>query len=452
LRVTEFHFGHPPLSQLFNTISGTTPARQAPSVTVPKLTTTSNGSRIITHDLGGAHSALGIFIEAGPKYDPLAAPGLSFALRWGMTTSNMENSLFQIDRTMRAHGYSYGTNEVNKCFIGLKIEGRRDMWEKPLQQLLIGVSVPRFAESDLERVRDTWDNQYDECRWQRPRDFVADMVETVAFLKQPLGNPRHILPSMNDKSSSKALLDQWASLCIPANVIVAGVNVEHDAIVAAFENNPYPHSAQAPHHARAPRAKITSGDEASQYTANCKYEVESRAKAMGTRPDMREDVAVAVAWLSNGAEQSAEAYAATLVAAQALDMIVAPTRKSETGLCTIYRPYSTAGLLGFTFLGEPESATAALKEAANAFAKPFNMAGARARALAKFQINHIEAARDYVDFIATSKFSEVEIVAALKSVSEKEVKGALDRARATKASLYGTGYTYGLPSPRQLQL
>lgn len=167
----------------------------------------SNGVRIVSHDFDGAHTAVAVYVDAGPKYDPLACPGLSYVMQYALQTSNMNSSLFQLDRTMRSTGNAYGHGEVRKRFLTWKAEGRRDMWERPFEMIATGVVAPRFHESDVERFRDTMDNQLKELRWQNPREYCTDAVETVAFFKEPLGSPRMVSTAANGRCDGKALLN-----------------------------------------------------------------------------------------------------------------------------------------------------------------------------------------------------------------------------------------------------
>src|SRR5688572_25802898 len=63
-----------------------------------------NGARVITHDRNGPQVTIGGYVELGAQYDPASAPGLNYVLRWAMSSSNMDNSLFQLDRNARSVG------------------------------------------------------------------------------------------------------------------------------------------------------------------------------------------------------------------------------------------------------------------------------------------------------------------------------------------------------------
>lgn len=446
--IYEYKFGQPSLTKSFGTkIAASGLAPQPGTLQETKLP---NGVRVVSHDLDGPHSVVGVYAEAGPKFDPVATPGLSYVMRFAIQSSNMENSLFQLDRTMRATGSSYGHGEVEKRFLSWKAESRRDMWEKPFEMLATGVVIPRFHESDIERFRDTMDNQLQELRWQSPRDYAIDSLETVAFYKEPLGSPRMVPPKANDRCSHKALLDHWASLFQPKHIVVAAVNVPHDALVAAYERLPFKHSAEAPHHARCKAPELNVTNEVAQFNpGRHEVEYENRAGAMGTKPDMDPEVIAAVGAVTHGSGAGAKPYATALVARELFDAATRVAGGSNYfGVQTFYRPYATAGLIGYTVRGAPAQIEQMVATAASAFPSSVDEAAlSRARARAEMRVinEHLEMARDYCDFIATSGNKAEELVAAVKAVSKADVEEALKAIVAQKPASFTTGDTFVFP-------
>lgn len=457
-KIHQYNFGQPPLNKFF----GSLPRDRKTAVDAGvKSTTLANGTRVVTHDKDQAHACVAVYVDAGPKYDPVSTPGLSYVMRFALLTSNLENSLFQVDRTMRANGFSYGHDEVRKRYVVVRAEGRRDLLGAPVKALLSAVSVPRFHEPDVERFRDTFDNLLQEQRWQRPTEYAVDQLESVAFFKEPLGSPRMVPPFANDKCSSTAMMEQYASLYLPSAVTVVGVNVAHNDLVSMYETHPYPHSADAPHHAAVARRVLSHADEDSQFHAGRHtVEYENRAKEMGTRPDMEDEVIAAVGWLSNGRDGDAKAYAAAAVYAQLFAAnLRAGTQYNHhatTGSRVFYRPYSTTGLVGFTARTSPSSIASLLRDTAALLPSSSTgedaLSAAKARAGTAFFSEELEINRDYADFLGSSKASAEEVLAAIRGVTVKDIKAAADKARSTSPAIYATGKTHDFPSAQKLAL
>ncbi|ORC89371.1 mitochondrial processing peptidase alpha subunit [Trypanosoma theileri] len=454
--ISQYKFGQPSLTQAFGPIP-----RERQEAKMGKLTTTklTNGVRVVSQDLDGAHSVFGVYVDAGPKYDPLGCPGLSHVMRYAIQTSNMDSSLFQVDRTMRATGTAYGHGEINKRYIHWKAEGRRDMWEKPFSMIATGVVAPRFHESDVERFRDTMDNQREELRWQHPREYCVDALETVAFFKEPLGAPRMVPAASNDRCNQKALVDHWATYFHPKNVTVAAVNIPHDALIAAYESLPFPHSAEAPHHAKCQPPKFSHANESTQfYPGKQEVAFEDRAKAMGTVPDMDEEVIAAIGAPTFGAEDNVKKYATALVAREvyqsAIDQAMPLACSASYGVQTFYRPYASTGLMGVTLRGAPKEISTLLETATGCFPKSVSSeaaAAGRARAKMAFARSHLDMLRDYCDFIATSPVEAAQVMEAINGVTQSEVEAALTAASSVAPAVFVTGSTFTFPKVASLK-
>lgn len=458
-RIPEFNFGHPSFKKYFGTVSRSGPATAAPTDSGILRSKLPNGVTVVTRDVAGANAAFGFYADAGAKYDPSTAPGLSYVMRWAIQTSNMDNSLFQLDRTMRSHGFSYGHGEIRKQFLCWKSEGRRDLIEKPFQTFASCISAPRFAESDIERFRDTMDNLLEEQRWQNPREYCVDQLETMAYYKEPLGNPRHVWANANDKASHTALLDHWSTYFAPNRITISAVNVNHDELVSLYTNAEFPHSLEAPHHARARRPLGVDKSEGLQFVSGKQHvEVEARAKEMGVKPDMEQEVISALGWPTHGRDGSLNDYAAACVAFEALsiathDGIQYDRYPNHKGIRTFYRPFSSTGLFGITVRGTEEEAVRQVQRAIEVFSafKPTEqqLKAAISRATVRLYHNELERTADYADFLATSANTEEEIETALKGVSAAKVEEVLKALTNVKPASFTTGDANAWPSLKQ---
>lgn len=454
--IAQYNFGQPSLLRAFGPIPCERQTAKAGKLMSTQL---DNGVRVVSHDFDGGHSVVGVYVDAGPKYDPIGCPGLSHVMRYAIQTSNMENSLFQVDRIMRSTGNAYGHGELYKRYLHWKCEGRRDMWERPFAMIATGVVAPRFHESDVERFRDTMDNQREELRWQNPREYCVDALETVAFFKEPLGSPRMVPPEANDRCGQKELVAHWAAHFHPSNVTVAAVNIPHDALVAAYTSLPYPHSAEAPHHASCRLPAFSHANEAAQfYPGRQQVMYEDRAKAMGTVPDMGEEVIAALAAPTFGHDEGARKYATALVAREvyqiALDRATPAVLGASHGAQTFYRPYSSVGLIGVTIRGAPREIADILDTATGFYPARVtdeDIAAGRARAAMALTRNQLDTVRDYCDFIATSKVTPQELINEVGAVTVAEVEKALGAISAVPPAVFVTGSTFTFPKVASLK-
>ncbi|TPP50095.1 hypothetical protein CGC20_17210 [Leishmania donovani] len=475
--IYEYKFGQTPLTQPFGGTSRLPPGPSSKPAPVAagkvEITKLHNGARVITHNLGGPSVSVGAYILAGPAYDPPSAPGTGAMMHLALTTSNYNNSLFQLDRNIRSVGAAQSHFEKHKHYIGIRIDARADKWksaaptsslsqrrqlqnQKQAEQqfslnlvqdnIFTCIAAPRFHEPDVERFRDTIDNQVEELRWQCPAEYAKQMLETVAFYREPLGNPRFV-PAMSN-----------------------GI------ISSSYENTPFPHSASAPHHARAQPCAVNWKDEAAQYTGGERHDHEDRPKVMGTKPDMDPESIIAVGWLAYGKDRKmTKDHAASMVVGALMDIgfsgrmrCGAPDEMHEhTGLRAFYSPYQTAGLIGFTAKAEPQAAVRMVTDAvrmvqANKASVADSMLSvAKKMARTQFMVQNVDTIRDYCDYLGTClavdsdstlATSVEEVVDAINSVNAVDVKRVYETMFSNKTSLYGHGEMLGFPSMRQMGL
>lgn len=462
-RISAYEFGHPIMPSSFGKfVRISNPVAEAWGPI--QRTKLANGITVVTQDRKSNQTTLGLYVEAGAKFDPKTAPGLSHAMRQALLTSNLEESLFQIDRTMRAVGAAYGSREVAKRHIGWQVEVLRQGWQKPLEKLSTCIAVPRFTETDLERWRDAWDNALEECRWKTPRDYAVQQLEQVAFWREPLGNPRNVQPVDNERLYPEYLLKQYCKYFAPQRVTLAAINIDHNELVAAYQSTPFQMAHTAPHFKQALLERsATDAGEAAQWTP-LREDVflEDRAKNMGTQPDLVNDGVVAVGWLTYGAETSAKDFATALVCREVLNGLcgdgLRPDRNSASmGTRTFYKPFSSAGIIGFTCreqVGYKPKLQAAYEEAVTSLpaGKVTSAEATRAatRAAVAYYHDYMENQRDSLDNIACATFYGDAVLDAIKGVTADDCNKAFNAMKAAKPCAYSTGGVVDLPSIRSI--
>lgn len=453
-KISNYEFGHP---DLCSSLGGQVFSKPKAAIDHGiKTTTLPNGMKVVTHDRGGPQCSIGYYMKAGAKYDGVATPGLSWVLRHALLTSNLENSLFQIDRAFRAVGGNYDTDEVAKQWIAIKSTILRQHWKVPIDVFQAAVAAPRFEEADIERFRDTWDNQLEELRFQQPREYCIHEVEQVAFFKEPLGSPRMVPPDHNDTCSSEALIKQYCRLVKPDRMVLSAINVAHEEVVAAVANAPFTHSSNAPHHQKCGFEELEQTNEWKQYCpGKYHYHLERRATKMGSKPEYDEEAIYALAWPTYGRDASIGQYATGLVVAEQLaialqDGINWDRSMIHRGNRPFLRQFSSIGLMGVTGRNSPDKITADIQAASKVLRTMGDLNAAKARAEVAFAQNNTEMDRDYLAFLATSPYTFEDTIAAIRKVSTTDAASLLERVRESLPCFYTTGSNDYVPSMRSL--
>lgn len=433
----------------------------------PQFKTLSNGARIVCHNRAGAHACVALYADAGAKHDSRGLSGMSYVMRHGLWMSNLQNSMFQINRQQWAVGAATANVELEKRLLGWKIEAPLGAWEKPFGDLCNCMVIPRFPEQDIEKMRDTFDNNLEETRWQDPRTYVVDKLEERAFYKEPLGQPRHVAPEMNNLINTTNLLEHWASVCVPSRVIIVGVNVDIDELAAEYENAVFTHSSATPAHAHSVKAlSAVPVEELAQYIPGAEaHEQESRPAAMMSKPDMQEETIAAIGVPVLGSGLGQKDAAASLVFRELLDLAVDDGTRwnrqaTHTGLRAFHRAFSGAGLAGYTVRNTPTTAIEETKEAVSLLKNAISnlasvLPAARERAAVRFFSEKLENTRDYADALASSVtatglVAPEETLKAISAVSEADVKRVDKIAQGSKPSLFVTGHSCDFPSLKHL--
>lgn len=240
---------------------------------------------------------------------------------------------------------------------------------------------------------------------------------------------------------------------------IAAVNVQHDALLAAYEALPFPHSAEAPHHAASPASTLSHKGEAQQFHPG-RHEViyEDRAKVMGTLPDMNEDVIAAIAVPNYGCDEDVKKYALALITYEIYQVTVERTTpvgaNPVKGVRAFYRPYASTGLIGCTLRGSPDEMDGLLHLAVESL--PINVSEAdvklgRTRTIASFKRPHLETMGDYCDFIGTSYFDQKGLIEEIGKVTVADLEVTLSATASVAPAVYVIGSTFTFPKLHSLK-
>ena len=419
-----------------------------------------NGTRVVTEERQGAFSGIGVYVQAGARYDPIQLPGLNHVMRWSFLTSNLDSSMFQIDREFRAVGASYEHHELCKELLGFKMECRRDLYSVPLQKMFSCVSIPRFMETEVVRYRDAMDAITEELRWKTPRQWCIEEVLQLAFYREPLGMPRYVPPHINDDIGKEALLQQWRKCFHPNRITLTGINVSHQELIATFQNHEFALSSSAPHF-----REFKNGYQVgpSCFQGGKDHELhEKRQKVMTSMPYMENEVIGVLAWRTYGM-QSLRNYAIACVTVQLLSIELQETIENASestveGLRSFHSPFLEVGVWGFTYRSRSEDARLMVEQGIKFMRglKPTEegLGTAKHRAVCRLFHDHFECARDYMDSLALSTLTDsskfTDVLEQVDQVTAGDIKGCLEFALDEKPCMYSTGEVLLIPSLRQL--
>ncbi|KAJ2940634.1 hypothetical protein O0L34_g14742 [Tuta absoluta] len=202
-------------------------------VNVPptRLTVLDNGLRVASEDSGAATATVGLWIDAGSRYENSKNNGVAHFLEhmaFKGTSKRSQTDLELLVENMGAHLNAYTSREQTvfyaKCLandVPVAVEILADI-----------IQNSSLAEPEIERERGVILREMQDVE-SNLQEVVFDHLHSTAFQGTPLGQT--ILgPTKNIKKISKADLQQYIKTHYqPARIVLSGAGgVEHDQLVS----------------------------------------------------------------------------------------------------------------------------------------------------------------------------------------------------------------------------
>ncbi|PVH93271.1 hypothetical protein DM02DRAFT_619366 [Periconia macrospinosa] len=208
-------------------------AEEKDPVELDQITTLSNGVRVATEALPGHFSGVGVYVDAGSRYENDALRGVSHIvdrLAFKSTTSTTGDQVLekieslggniQCASSRESLMYQAATfNSAVPTTVGLLAETIRD---------------PLVTEEEVQQQLETADYEIGEI-WSKPELILPELVHMAAYKDNTLGNPllcpKERLPHIN-----RAVVEAYRrEFYKPERMVVAFAGVEHGEAVRLAE-------------------------------------------------------------------------------------------------------------------------------------------------------------------------------------------------------------------------
>ncbi|TQN73395.1 Mitochondrial-processing peptidase subunit alpha [Colletotrichum shisoi] len=193
------------------------------------ITTLPNGLRVASEALPGSFSGVGVYVDAGSRYEDAGLRGVSHImdrLAFKSTGSHSADSMLeqvealggniQCASSRESMMYQAATfNGAVPTTIGLLAETIRD---------------PKLTEEEVLEQLGTAEYEIKEI-WSKPELILPELVHTAAFKDNTLGNPL-LCPEERLGSISRETIQRYRELFYrPERIVVAFAGVEHEEAV-----------------------------------------------------------------------------------------------------------------------------------------------------------------------------------------------------------------------------
>ena len=209
--------------------------RSAANPTDAERAVLENGMKVVTQDHGHATSLISFYIDCGAIYEEASTAGISDVMNRMLLRSNLQSSDFKIHKFMTNSASSHWTSSVDRRYISVKVECRRDVVPQVVDTLCQGMFVPRFADFEINELRDELENLAATTKHDLKKYAVEKFIST-AFSGSPLANGSSCPSNNVDRFTTADLISRWSSFFTPNRITLAGVNVSRAELTGAYNS------------------------------------------------------------------------------------------------------------------------------------------------------------------------------------------------------------------------
>lgn len=201
-----------------------------------QLTKLDNGIRVGTSSIPGHFTALGLYMQAGSRYElPAELKGCSHMMDRLAFKSTLHIPGRTMAETLELLGGNYQSTSSRETMMYQASVFNTDV-DKMLQLMSETVRYPKLTTQEINETKDSMQYEIDEA-WLKPEIILPELLHSTAYSGKTLGSPllcpREILPSIN-----KDQLDKYRNhFYQPENLVATFVGVPHEVALDIVQKN-----------------------------------------------------------------------------------------------------------------------------------------------------------------------------------------------------------------------
>lgn len=215
----------------YATVSSTPPTRDPAEL--DQITTLPNGIRVATEALPGHFSGIGVYVDAGSRYENDALRGVSHIIDRLAFKSTSKRTADQMLETMESLG---GNIQCASSRESLMYQSATFNSAVPDTVALLAETIrdPLNTEEEVERQLETADYEIGEI-WGKPELILPELVHMAAYKDNTLGNPL-LCPKERLQSIDRRTVEAYRKAFFkPERIVVAFAGVSHNEAVKLSE-------------------------------------------------------------------------------------------------------------------------------------------------------------------------------------------------------------------------
>lgn len=213
----------------YATASNSPPAVERDPTELDQITTLPNGIRVATEALPGHFSGIGVYIDAGSRYETDALRGVSHIIDRLAFKSTAQRSGDQMLEAMENLG---GNIQCASSRESLMYQSATFNAKVPDTVALLAETIrePDITDEEVARQLETADYEIGEI-WSKPELILPELVHMAAYKDNTLGNPLLCPKDRLEYIDAKTVEAYRKAFFRPERVVVAFAGVEHEEAV-----------------------------------------------------------------------------------------------------------------------------------------------------------------------------------------------------------------------------
>lgn len=221
---------YPTLDIELNSLPKLKPGKEL-NAPVVEYSTLKNGLRIVSQETYGQASTIGLFVNAGSRYENKTNAGINHMMQHMSFKSSDSRSHGAFVQQLEDIGASVTANGSREQLI-YTMDVLRDHIDSGMEMLADSVLNPLLVESELKGIRNILKYEH-ENEMEDPQAFVQEIVHQAAYGNDsPLGRKCMAQKENIDKLSKDMVLEYRNKHFVAEKMVLCGAGVNHERLVA----------------------------------------------------------------------------------------------------------------------------------------------------------------------------------------------------------------------------
>ncbi|ORX45487.1 LuxS/MPP-like metallohydrolase [Hesseltinella vesiculosa] len=194
-----------------------------------KVTTLPNGVRVASENTPGHFGSVGVYVDAGSRYETASTRGVSHILDRLAFKSTQHRTAEEMVSELESLGGNIMCSSSRESIMYQSAIFSQDLG-RVLSVLSDTICFPRIDPVEVDEQRMTAMYEIQEI-WSKPEMILPEVMHTVAFQGNTLGNPLLCPPENLETMTPDLIQDYIKTWYRPERMVIAACGAEHEQVV-----------------------------------------------------------------------------------------------------------------------------------------------------------------------------------------------------------------------------